>query len=138
MSEPGRPLRRAQALSAALLLAVFVTGALVGAAADEALSPHRGRPPRPGRGMEAEILQHIALDARQRTEAEQVLARRRSEAAALWNEFKPRLRQVVAGTREDLSRVLTPEQLAEYDRLMAERWRRMENRFQSETDKGGS
>jgi hypothetical protein len=138
VSEPGRPLRRARALSAALLIAVFVAGALVGAAADQALSSDRDRPRRPGRGMEAEILQHIPLDARQRAEAEQVLARRQSEAAALWNEFKPRLRQIVAGTREDLSRVLTPKQLAEYDRLMAERWRRMETRFKSETDKGGS
>ncbi|HKI03429.1 MAG TPA: hypothetical protein VKK31_15735 [Thermoanaerobaculia bacterium] len=141
MSETGRPLRRARALSAALLVAVFVAGGLVGAAADRALGPrshHRGG----RRGVEAEIVNRLHLDARRQAEVEKILERRRTEAAAAWREVRPRLNRVVAGTREDLSRVLTPEQLEEYDRLMAERWRRMENRFESDSatnkNKGGA
>jgi Spy/CpxP family protein refolding chaperone len=128
MSEPVRPLSRARALSAALLLAVFTAGLLAGAAMDRAFAnrDHRGR-----RGLEAEVFERLDLDAGQKAEIEKILERRRAEAAAVWNEVKPRLNQVVAGTREDLSRVLTREQLAEYDRLMAERWRRMEGRFSS-------
>ncbi len=136
MSEPGRPLRRARALSAALLAAVFVAGALVGAAADRILDPRSHRHGR--RGHDAEVVERLRLDGGQRAEVEKVLARRRVEAAAVWKEVKPRLNRVVAGTRDDLSRVLTPEQLAEYDRLMAERWRRMERRFESENKKGGT
>jgi len=87
---------------------------------------HRGR-----RGLETEVFERLDLDARQKAEIEKIMKRRRAEAAAAWSEVKPRLNQVVAGTREDLSRVLGPEQLEEYDRLMAERWRRMEGRFGS-------
>jgi Spy/CpxP family protein refolding chaperone len=121
------PLRRARALSAALLLAVFTAGFLAGAAMDRALASRDDRPQgksRGLRGMETEVLERLDLDARQRAAIETIFERRREEAAAVWSEVKPRLNQVVAGTREDLSRVLTPEQLGEYDRLMAERWKR--------------
>jgi hypothetical protein len=134
MSEPGRPLRRARALSAALLVVVFAAGALVGAAADRALGP---RSHRHGRlGHETEILEHLRLDPHQKTEVEKILELRRAEASVVWSEVKPQLNQVVAGTRDDLSRVLTSGQLAEYDRLMAERWRRMQGRFDSANKKG--
>jgi len=142
MSESGRPLRRARALSAALLAVVFVAGGLVGAAADRAFGSrgyeegrHKG-----GRhhGMEAEIFDRLRLDARHQAEVEKILERRRAEAAVAWSEVKPRLNKVVAATRSDLSRVLTPDQLAEYDRLMAERRRRMESRFESGTSTGKS
>jgi gas vesicle protein len=137
VSEPGRPLQRARALSAALLVAVFVAGALVGAAADRALAPQAHRRG-PHHRLEAEIFENLKLDARQKAEVETILARRRTEAAAVWSEVKPRLNQVVAGTRDDLSRVLTPEQLREYDRVMAEHRRRVESRFGSGSNKGGS
>jgi Spy/CpxP family protein refolding chaperone len=123
---------RARLLSAVLLVVVFAAGALVGAAADRALDPRsHGR-----HRHDAEILDRLRLDGRQKAEVEKILERRRSEAAKVWSEVKPRLNQVVAGTRSDLARVLTPDQLAEYDRLMAERWRRMEGRFDSEKRKG--
>lgn len=135
MSEPIRPLARARALSAALLLAVFTAGLLAGAAMDRAFAnrdhEHRGK-----RGLEAEVFERLELDGRQKAEIEKIMERRRAEAAAVWNEVKPRLNQVVAGTREDLSRVLSPDQLEEYDRLMAERWRRMEGRFGSSEKSG--
>lgn len=123
---------RARLLSAVLLVVVFAAGALVGAAADRALEPRsHGR-----HRHEAEILDRLQLDGRQKAEVEKILERRRTEAAKMWSEVKPRLNQVVAGTRRDLARVLTPAQLTEYDRLMAERWRRMEGRFDSENRKG--
>lgn len=125
-------MNRARLLSAVLLVVVFAAGALVGAAADRALEPRsHGR-----HRHEAEILDRLQLDGRQKAEAEKILERRRTEAAKVWSEVKPRLNRVVAGTRSDLARVLTPDQLAEYDRLMAERWRRMEGRFDSEKRKG--
>jgi hypothetical protein len=124
------------------LAVVFVAGALVGALADRALAPRDHHHRRGPRGMEAEVFERLHLDGRQKAEVEKVLERRRAEAAAVWSEVKPRLNQVVAGTRGDLARVLTPEQLREYDRLMAERWRRMEGRFESGNsrgnDKGGT
>jgi Spy/CpxP family protein refolding chaperone len=128
------PLRRARALSAALLLAVFTAGFLAGAAVDRALADRDDRPHkkwRGPRGMEAEVLERLDLDAGQREQMETIFERRREEAAAVWKEVKPRLNEVVAGTRDDLSRVLTPEQLEEYDRLMAERWKTMDNRFEA-------
>ena len=137
MSEPARPLRRARLLSAALLVAVFVAGTLVGAAMDRAIGApedhKRGR-----HGMESEVLERLRLSERQEREVEAIFERRRAEAAEIWSEVKPRLNQVLAATRDDLSRVLTPEQLEEYDRLMAERSRRKEDRHQAGRSKGGS
>lgn len=136
MSEPIRPLRRARLLSAALLVVVFVAGTLVGAAMDRAIGDdghRRGR-----HGMEAEMLERLRLDERQEADVEAILERRRSEAAVIWSEVKPRLNQVLAATRDDLTRVLTPEQLEEYDRMMAERMRRKEARHEAGRSKGGS
>ena len=136
MSEPVRPLRRARLLSAALLVVVFVAGTLVGAAMDRAIGApehKRGR-----HGMESEMLERLRLDERQEAEVETILERRRAEAAEIWSEVKPRLNQVLAATRDALSRVLTPEQLEEYDRLMAERSRRKEGRHEAGRSKGGS
>lgn len=134
MNESGRPLRRARILSAALLVVVFAAGALVGVAVYRAVDPRSHGHGRHGR--EAEVLERLKLEEPQKSQAETILTRRRAEAAAVWSEVKPRLNRIVAGTREDLSRVLTSEQLAEYDRLMAERSRRMERRFESENQKG--
>jgi Spy/CpxP family protein refolding chaperone len=134
MSEPARPLRRARALSAALLGAVLAAGVLVGVAADRALAPHGGRSHHHGHGLEAEVFERLQLDTGQKAAVDKILERRRKEAAAVWSEVKPRLNRVVDGTRDDLSRVLTPAQLRDYDRLMAERRRRFESRF----EKGGS
>jgi Spy/CpxP family protein refolding chaperone len=134
VSEPVRPLSRARALSAALLIAVFLAGGLVGAAADRALSPdrHHGH----GRhGFEAEVFDRLKLDPRQKAAVETIMERRRTEAGKVWSEVRPRLNEIVAATRDDLSRVLSPGQLAEYDRVMAERLRRMESRY--ETGKSG-
>jgi Spy/CpxP family protein refolding chaperone len=128
------PLRRARALSAALLLAVFTAGFLAGTAMDRALANRDDRPHKRSkglRGMETEVLERLDLDERQRAEIETILERRRQEAAAVWSEVKPKLNEVVAGTRDDLSRVLTPAQLEEYDRLMAERWKRKDDRFKT-------
>ncbi len=134
MKEPGRPLLRARLLSAALLAVVFVAGVLVGAATDRAIgSPREHRTRR--HGIDAEVLERMHLDARQQAEVDQILERRRTEAAAVWSEVKPRLNQIVAGTRADLSRVLEPGQLREYDLWIAERSRRMEKRFESNTDR---
>ena len=133
MSEPGRPpLRRARLLSAALLAVVFVTGVLVGAATDRAIGGPKDHH-RPRRhGIDAEVLERMHLDARQQAEVDRILEHRRTEAAAIWSEVKPRLNQVVADTRADLSQVLTPGQLREYDLWIAERSRRMEKRFESD------
>jgi Spy/CpxP family protein refolding chaperone len=114
-----RPLRRARLLSAALLAVVFVAGALVGALADRALAPRDHHHHRRPHGLESEIFERLQLDSRQKAEVEKILERRRTEAAAVWRQVKPRLNQVVAGTRNDLARVLTAEQLREYDRLTA-------------------
>lgn len=139
MNEPSRPLRpllRARLLSAALLAVVFVAGVLVGAATDRAIGSPREHKPR-RHGIDAEVLERMHLDARQQAEVDRILEQRRTEAAAVWSEVKPRLNQIVAGTRADLSQVLKPEQLHEYDLWIAERSRRMEKRFESDSHKGG-
>ncbi len=123
-------LRRARLLSAGLLAAVFVAGVLVGAATDRALGGSHEHHPR-RYGIDSEVLERMHLDARQQAAVDRILERRRIEAAAVWNEAKPRFNKVVADTRSDLSRVLTPAQLREYDLWIAERSHRMEKRFES-------
>ncbi|HSG40475.1 MAG TPA: hypothetical protein VLE27_12615, partial [Thermoanaerobaculia bacterium] len=79
MSDSVRPLRRARLLSAVLLVLVFVTGTLVGAAMDRAIGEPDGHK-RGRHGMEAEMLQRLRLDERQEREVETILERRRAEA----------------------------------------------------------
>jgi Spy/CpxP family protein refolding chaperone len=104
-----------------------VVGGLVGAAASRVLE---ARPAAPA-GEQAtgdaceqkdrDLLASLDLSPPQRERIDEILARRRQQADAFWQDAGPRLHELMDSTRAEIRTVLTPEQRAEYDRLRTER-----------------
>jgi len=102
-----------------LLLAVFVIGALAGAAFE------RGRwrrwppppPPPPPHGLPPGLREELHLTPDQATRIEEILDRSRARTDVVLDQFLPRLRAVTDSIRAEVRAVLTPEQQKRFDRL---------------------
>src|SRR5690606_6057184 len=112
-------------LGAGLLVGVFVAGGLAGAAmnqvrgatgADAAVADSAdGRDERQDRPCRMPFA-YLNLTPEQRTRVDAVFERRREQLDAFWKDNGPRYEMIVDSTRAEFRSVLTPEQLAEYDR----------------------
>jgi Spy/CpxP family protein refolding chaperone len=128
---------RGRYLGVLLLMVTFVAGALVGAAANRVLEARpvgtlASAPSSAGcADRDPDIFASLSLTPGQREQVDEVLARRREQADALWKESGPRLSELMDSTRAEIRVVLTAEQRAEYDRLLAERRERHEKRRKS-------
>lgn len=116
---------RARALGLALLATIFAAGALAGAAfqrvsnrapAATAAAADSACERKP-KGL---IVYQVNPTPEQRTRIDAIMERRREEMDAFWEGEGRRLRTIVDSTRNEIRQVLTPEQRAEYDRLVAE------------------
>jgi len=121
-------MNRTRLLGMALLVATFVAGALAGAAFDRVAvarpadaAARAGDCERPHGGRKGMVVDQVSPTPEQRQRIEAIMERRRTQMDAFWNGEGQRLRSIVDSTREEIRAVLTPEQRAEYDRLMAER-----------------
>ena len=119
----------------ALLIAVFVSGGLAGAAgdrllhADEALERrHRGYGKH--HGMER-LLDELELSQEQRAEIERVLDRHRPRVEAIWDSCKPRMSAHIDSTNAEIRALLTPEQRDTFDGQLREREARRRDRRES-------
>ena len=116
---------RTRALGLALLATIFAAGALAGAAfqrvsnrapAATAAAADSACERKP-KGL---IVYQVNPTPEQRTRIDAIMERRREEMDQFWDGEGRRLRAIVDSTRNEIRRVLTPEQRAEYDRLVAE------------------
>jgi Spy/CpxP family protein refolding chaperone len=134
MSARGFSSPRSRLIGLALLCAVFVVGALSGAAVDRLLGarssfPSRSAPSCPERrGDPRRLFDELALTAEQREQATKILEGRRTQMDAFWRESGPRLRAIVDSTHTELGKILTPDQRKTLDRLKTERTRWHEKR----------
>jgi Spy/CpxP family protein refolding chaperone len=113
----------------ALLVAAFVAGGLAGAAFSRVLQAREPaaaggaaceRSAR-GRGPSTKLLEEVDLTPRQRQRIEGVMATTRTRIDAFWKgDEGRRMRGIVDSARAEIRGVLTPDQRAEYDRLVAE------------------
>jgi Spy/CpxP family protein refolding chaperone len=120
--------RRARLIGIAILLATLVLGAFSGAAIDRALASKSPSPPctetaasRTGtadRDRNRSVFEQLDLTPEQREAIDAALQRRREQTDAFWANARPILDAIVDSTRADIRAVLTPEQRAEYDRLL--------------------
>jgi hypothetical protein len=126
---------RARLLAAALLVAVANTGIVAGAALDQWMIvrgytrpgrlfgigwSHRGPPrsPEEERQRLTDFLtRELALTPPQRAHIDTIVAGQVNEVHALWAEMRPRMDAVIARTRVDIDRVLTPEQRVKFEAL---------------------
>jgi Spy/CpxP family protein refolding chaperone len=112
-----------------LLMAAFVVGAIGGAAFERTLGAREPGSTEPCSTMSNPLqkkpgsmaIDRIQLTAEQREQIDRILDRRRTETDSVWRAQKPRLRAIVDSTRAEIQALLTPEQRAEYDHLLAER-----------------
>lgn len=104
---------RLQAL--ALLLVVFVGGALAGAAFERA---RYHRPPGPPReGLSPEMREELRLTPEQGRRIDAILAESRARTDAVFDRFLPELRALTDSIRTEVRTVLSPEQQEIFDRM---------------------
>jgi len=112
---------------AALLLAlVLASGIGLGIVIDRAFLARRGALP-PGEFMSpwrmGRVLARLDLTPEQRAQVDSILAVRRGDLARMREDVRPELDRIRIATETDLRAILTPEQVARFDRHL-ERIRR--------------
>lgn len=116
----------------ALLIGVLVLGGVAGAAVDRSLSDpacptageeRRSREDR-DRGYLDWLSSELALTAEQRVEVEGRVERHRAAVHELWREMRPRFEAMKSELRSDIREVLSEDQVAVYDSLIARTDRR--------------
>lgn len=123
--------RRARLLGISVLSAVFVAGSLAGAAsgrlldareASAALLPATDSPAADGKtcGERKRLVDQVDLSPTQRQQVDSIVERRRAQREEFWDNEGQRMRAIMDSTRNEIRAVMTPEQRAEYDLLVAE------------------
>jgi Spy/CpxP family protein refolding chaperone len=125
--------------ASALLVGVLLLGALAGVAVDRTLLSRSATQTTEGRrGGDRDrrtsymdwLSAELDLNADQRTQIETLVAQHRDQVSGFWGEMRPRLEELQAQLRAEISDVLTDEQRTEYEALMekhSERHRRSRN-----------
>lgn len=130
MTPPAAP-RRARILGISVLSAVFVAGALAGAAsgrlldareASAALVPATEAPAAEDKtcGERKRLVDQVDLSPTQRQQVDSIVERRRAQREEFWDNEGQRMRAIMDSTRNEIRAVMMPEQRAEYDRLVAD------------------
>jgi uncharacterized membrane protein len=124
---------RTRLLGVGLLAAVFVAGGLAGAAVHQVRGASADGEPRPAAEGDQRHERpcrvpfgYLDLTAEQRSRVDAAFERRRHQLDAFWKDNGPRYESIVDSTRVEFRSVLTPDQLAEYDRRRAEQQQREE------------
>ncbi|UCC74689.1 MAG: hypothetical protein JSV86_09105 [Gemmatimonadota bacterium] len=122
-------LGRIRTQGVALLLLTFAVGVLVGFAAERVRSARRAPVPfKPGpdvigqfrQGQLPNIFRELGLTPEQREQIAVIMENGRPRSDAVMDEMLPRLRAVTDSIRQEVRAVLTPEQAAAWDSLMAQ------------------
>jgi Spy/CpxP family protein refolding chaperone len=71
--------------------------------------------------IERRLTSKLALDADQRAKVHQILVRSQGQLKELRTKFQPELRIIISRAETAIGSILTPEQRAQFERLVAER-----------------
>jgi Spy/CpxP family protein refolding chaperone len=124
---------------AALLAAIFLAGALSGAAIDRTLSRTPERHTSNDRDQDRRrsyIIDRVEMAQEQRAAIDSILERRSERMRSIWGEVRPRLDAVTDSARAEIMEVLTPEQRAEYEQRLTDRHRARSDPEPSEEETG--
>jgi Spy/CpxP family protein refolding chaperone len=122
---------RSRWIALAVLSAIFLAGAALGAAALAVLSDDRQeQPERPqpdgrwgGPPGGPSIFDQIGLTAEQKAGMDSIMERRRRQMDAFWEEHNPEVRAIIDSARAEVDRLLTPEQRQQYQEFRERRRR---------------
>lgn len=142
--------RRVRLVTLGVFLLVFLSGFLVGFAVDRTLIAGQAaeeteegdrRDHDDDRHRERRyVIDQVELEAGQRSRVDSIVAYHRQRTKELSEEFeeefRPRYREIVSETREAIKAVLTAEQAATYDSLLAERARHRSRRDDDSDGRG--
>lgn len=133
MKQSVESLGSVRAKGIALLVVTFIIGALAGGAVERArVARQAAVPPQPVEGHLPPLGQRrlptafrqLNLTASQRQEIAAILERAQPRTQLIMHEWLPRLRAVTDSVHAEIRAVLTPEQAARFDSLMADMRRR--------------
>lgn len=135
---------RAQLLALVVLGAVFVAGALAGAAFDRVSGGEEPPGHQGGRAHRAAAIfapegplgERLALTSDQRREVEAILADHGRDAEEVLQEMRPRLQAIFERTTESVRAVLDAEQQAELDEYLQERRETLRKRYEEPKGQG--
>ncbi len=120
---------RTRVLGFGLLAVTFLVGALAGTAIDRvAREDAPGAESRDDRQEAGDrdrryIIDRVDMSDVQRAAIDSILERRVRRMRAVWREVEPRLDAITDSARAEIMEVLTPEQEAEYEKLLDRRRR---------------
>ena len=140
---------KARLVTTVVLVLVFGSGLTMGLALDrtpetapteEDARPERadgsGDRSRRDRGPRPLLVEQVGLTVEQKSQVDQIVEESRKRMKGLENETQPRYHSIIEETRTAIKEVLTDEQRAEYDALLAERAREREERRRSRSNSG--
>lgn len=122
-------LDRMRLLGVGILAVAFIAGALSGAAVDRVMSADEPERTERTRDRDGDrngdrghyIIDRVEMADEQRAEIDQILEQRAHRMRAVWREVEPRLDAITDSARTEIMQVLTPEQRAEYERMLEAR-----------------
>ncbi len=132
---------KAKMVAGTALVLLFGSGVVVGLAWDRTVSagtPEEVRTEEESRGREGRrrmIVDNVGLSALQKAEVDSLVVFHRQRMSDLDTEFRPRYRAVIHDLREEIKQVLTDDQRAQYEVLLAERDARRAKRRRGNSEK---
>jgi len=122
---------RSRWIALAVLSAVFLAGAAIGAAALTVLGRDRQEMPRRpepgsrwnGRSSGPSIFDQMGLTAAQKSAMDSIMEKRRRDMDAFWKQHNPEVRAIVDSARAEVDRLLTPEQRQKFEEFRERRRR---------------
>lgn len=117
---------RTRLVGFALLAATFIAGALAGAAVDRLVEDTQVEDDRAERSDDGErvrphIIDRVDLSDTQRAAIDSILKQRAIRMRSLWREVAPRMDAITDSAKSEIMDILTPEQQAEYERMLERR-----------------
>lgn len=118
---------RTRIATVGILVLVFMAGLMVGFAVDRwqgakaiaAEAEDRTSDPEKENEPRGRIIDQVDLTEGQKMAVDSIVEHHRQEMTELQASYRPRYRQIVNDTREAIKEMLTPEQRALYDSLLA-------------------
>jgi len=97
----------------------FTAGVMVGVFASHMMILRGGHGASlfPTTAMVNRLDRRLDLTDAQRAQVEQIIRRRHARIDGLWSDLRPRMRAEVDQANAEISRILTPEQRAKFDRM---------------------
>jgi hypothetical protein len=122
------------------IIIVFLLGALAGALVTHKVYQHRvegimkGEPRTMREFIVRRLDRELHLDASQSEQLRTIVEETHAEMKKVRKQFRPQIEEVLARSQEKIRALLRPDQLEKYEKIVAERKKKRENKENARTD----